>query len=262
MRDLERRALLFRQMAALRRRGLSQSEALDLASQALPQGPLRDAVAAAKSQLQAGQVSAPAVLPALLAADTPPEAFDRAADAADAELAARAATALTRAYACIALLFALSLLLLRIPLGAGWAGELAGTATSPAGVLLLAAVAFVGTVVSAAGIALAGAVAPGARELRSAASLLEAASLGRGLGETLPGGLFYVLFEARRGSVGEAGAAAEVARELVREGQEKMLWFRHFAPVAGAVGWAVIVAGLTLVAAVIARSTYSGLMLF
>lgn len=227
MRAAEQEALLLRQVAALRRRGRSQLEALSLAAGGLARGELADRVARAVADLQAGRASDD-----LLGRDGDPRALEHAAAAIDARLAAANALLLTRLYATgagVVVMFGLVLM--------GWTGEGMGQISEDIPILhgVLRVLRRVGPVVSIAVVAalwvFSARHTPGGPRLQRASALLTAAAQGTDPMPILAGQpVEQAYFEARRQRVGPGPAAAELADELTDEAKRILVWFHHLAP--------------------------------
>ena len=243
MSPAEQESLLLRQVAALRRQGVPHDQALARSGAGLPTGALRDTVHDALRALAAGSTPQGSGLGALLGRGTVDvSALEVAAQARDARLSAMAALRLTRVYAGIALAGPLLL-------GSALAWLVPGLQTPDGAVpgpwVVLGAGA---TVLRFAGLPLAVAallalgrlaprLAPGATLIQRAADLLDADD---SAAPELIDPLEHAFFDARRQRVGAASAARELAFELVQEGEERVQRFRHLAPVAGAVGGAML----------------------
>lgn len=234
-RPSEQQALLLRQLAGLRRRGLPQSEALELARAGLGAGPLADRVDAAGQALRAGQPTDGDGLDRLLGRDVATDALDRAADAVEAWLAARAGTATVRLYLGVALAAPLAVWSL-----GGWLtpdqglGEL-GPGTWSAFVSLMAAMRLVGLPL-ALGVVLVVRrldleLGSGVSKIRRAARLFEVAASGDEPTKVVTEPAEAIYLHTRTASCGAPQAAAELAAELAREGEQRLALFRHLGPV-------------------------------
>lgn len=246
MRALEQQSLLLRQLAALRRGGKSQDEALAMAGEGLPAGPLSDRVVGARRRLAAGEETVGGTLDRLLGGgDTPIEALDHASAAIDAQLSADAGLVMVRLYVGLALAGPLLLGCVLAWLGsevllasdairdAGYAlgaelmdlrlFDLAAGALKFAGVPLALLLLFVVHATSRR-------LAPGVGRLERAAALLERVAAGGDPAATLLGPVERYYFETRRTVVGAPQAATDLAEELVRDGEHALLLFRHIAP--------------------------------
>ena len=238
MQSAEQESLLLRQMAALRRSGLSQDQALVHAADGLPRGPLAVRVAAARRVLESGAQSN--ADPLLSNGTTPVAALDHAAGALDARLSADAALAMTRLYATIALAG---------PLALGgvlaWVTpdlmSIVGEAPNAWVVLMtvFGALRFLGIPLAIGVSLLIGhggeRLAPGVSRIRQAAALLQAAAADQDPLKIISNPTDMAYFSIRRAQVGVAQSAAELAGELVQEGEHAASLFRHLAPPAAAV---------------------------
>ena len=101
MHPAEQESLLLRQVAALRRSGLSHGRALEQAASGLPAGALSDRVQAAQLALRTGDTRG--ADPLLAQGTVPVEALDLAARALDAGQAADAAVSMARVYLMVGL---------------------------------------------------------------------------------------------------------------------------------------------------------------
>jgi hypothetical protein len=225
-------ALVLRQVAALRERGVSAHEALVLAAEGVPSGPLRVRLEEARRALAAGSTGGFA---------GPPAALEQAASAIEARIDAEDALRTTRAYASVAIALPLVVGALWgsiLSTGAGSEWMDAGGDGGPLPVSAVAA-AILARVICVAGVPLAvGGVlairritprfAPGAALLAQAAALLDGVTPP----DLSPADLRYL--DTRRPDAGPA-AAVELAEELAREGRYRRDVFRHAAPVLGAV---------------------------
>lgn len=276
MSPLERESLLLRQLAALRHRGIAHERALEMAREGLPAGPLAERVDAARRDLAAGGGGRAGGGDVLARGQAPTEALEYAAQAIDARLSADASLAMVRLYLTIGIAG-----LLVVGAVLGWVvsearvdqatSDLTASAISPLRLLdegpaLVRVVrgwsAFQGQVLVAlkyAGLPLAVVVAivlrraalrsaPGVGPTLLGATLLEAAASGADPSASLSDPSERAYLDARRQVVGASRAAAELAQELVHQGEHVSLLFRHLAPIAGAIlaaaGTWLLLAGL------------------
>ncbi len=232
MRPEEQQSLLFRQLAALRRRGLAHHEALEATRPGLPGGPLRDRVDGALQSLASGGDPDP---DPLLGREAPAEALARAADAVDAHLAARAGTATVRLYLGLALGVPLVVWSLGGWLSPGDAlGEL-GPGTWGLLTSLLAAMRLAGLPAALAVVLVVRRLdlelGSGVGRIRRAATLYEAASTGAQ--PHLEEASESLYLHTRTQTCGVEQATAELADELARSGRARLEVFRHVGPVVG-----------------------------
>ena len=268
MRPAEQESLLLRQLAALRRRGLSHGQALAAVQPGLPEGTLARRVKDACAVLAAGgagEDGADGAEDLLARGDCPVESIDLAAAALDARLSAVSALATARLYAVVAVLgVAISAWGIRL------AQALHASESTPARDLsevvaqgvIVALAALVVVLVQAqrkrqapglgppprgapAGAAL-NTRAPGVAKLRRASALLAAAATGQDPEPLVHGALERTYFDARRSAVGAPQAATELAREMVFEGERAVAVFRHLGPLAAAIVY-LILSGVVLV---------------
>ena len=222
MNTAEQDSLVLRQVAALRRSGLSQADALSRI--AVPAGPLAVRVQAARAALAAGAPSDD-----LLGADAPADAFDVAASAIDARLEAVAALRMTRLYLALAVVITVGGLFL---IGRPGAELLAADPQFATGLLLLARGRWLFVVLGACVLGLlykAPELAPGVERLERAAALrAHRGDPARLITDTVE----QAFFNARRAAVGPEAAAAELAAELVAEGRASVAWTRSLLSVA------------------------------
>ena len=235
MRTSEQESLLLRSIVALRRSGLSHGDALNQASAGLPKGPLAARVNAARRALQAGTSSA--TDPLLASGSAPIDALEHAARSIDAQLSADSARAMTQHYLTLMLVGPLVL-------GAVFSWLFSDTgieASSAAGGLLAyltAMLRFIG-IPMAIGAAMlirrtGDRIAPGAARIRQASRLLELAASDTDPMPVLTNDSDRTYFLTRLAQVGQPQAAAELAAEMVREGEGHAAMFRHLAPLAAA----------------------------
>ncbi len=230
MNESEQESLLLRQLAALRRRGHSHVDALALAAAGLPQGPLADRVQFAQRQLAAGEPQAGGADP-LQAPTGAPDALEHAARAIDARLAAAASLSTVRLYLSIAVAGPLALvsLLAWISLPALDANPSLWLISKLVVLLKLSGIPLALVAILAMG-RFTRRFAPGVDMLHRAAALLDAAATGTDPILALDQTVEVDYFCARRGVVGAPQAAVELAGELLREGDQTLVRFRHLAP--------------------------------
>jgi hypothetical protein len=264
----EQESLLLRQLAALRREGLPHDRALATAGQGLKPGVLASRVGAARRTLESGEVCGPQedLLDRILARGTDaPETLDHAAAAIDARLAVGSSLALTRLYLAIG-----SVSLLLIGCLVGWVFPRPSLYVDGApGVWIaldrvLAMLRWGGIPLACGALVMLGPMArrfaPGVRAVERAAALLEAAAAGTDPGPLVVQPIERAYYESRRPQVGAPQAASELAEELVREGERKLVLFRHLAPILGAVGLFVVMAPMGVVLGFMVLRELGGLL--
>lgn len=240
MQTAEQESLLLRSIVALRRSGLSHGDALTQAAAGLPKGPLLTRVEDARRALSAG---APRPSDALLASgSTPIDALEHAARSIDAQLSADAVRAMSQRY--LTLMLAGPLVL-----GAGIAWLLSGieiidssarSSTSWALLTYLATLLRFGGVPLAIGIAVlirrcGEHLTPGSKRIRQASRLLALAATDEDPAPHLTHPIDRAYFINRLTQTSPSQAAAELAAEMVREGEGHAAMFRHLAPLTAAV---------------------------
>lgn len=238
MRPAEQESLLLRQVAALRRRGLSHVEALEAARPGVPTGALADRVAAASRSLAAG--GSEPLDDVLARAEGSADAVELAAVAIDARLSADSALATVRLYFALGVLC--PVLASRVAALVGQDQTSPGLAESAFGLLCVFGAVVVAREVGAR-------FAPGVAKIRLAAALFDAAALGRDPQPLVRGALELTYFDVRRAAVGAPQAAAELGRELLREGERAVLVFRHLGPLVAAVVYLLVGTLLTVLVA-------------
>lgn len=230
MNEAEQESLLLRQLAALRRRGHSHVQALELAAAGLPFGPLADRVRVALQVLAAGEPGAASQDPLQAPAGTA-DSLDYSARAIDARLAAEGSLLLARVYLSVAvagpLVFLTALAAIFGPL----------LATDPSFwlvVQVLGLIKLVGLPVALLAVVVMGRyirrLAPGFEKLQRAGALLDAAAVGSDPLFALEDGVEVAYFASRRAAAGVTRAAEELASELVLEAERGLERFRHMAP--------------------------------
>lgn len=220
----EQRSLVLRQVAALRRRGVSHAAAVSAVASGLPPTTLAHEMGAALQALAAGECPRrhPGLEWLLGRGTVPVEALEHAARALDARLSAAAAVRLTRVYAGIGLAGPLALgsvLAWLVPSVLPehseprlfWQVLLGGAAL----------LRYLGLPLAVAALAAlrrgAGRLAPGSAAIGRAASLLEAAAEGSDPARHLSDPIERAWLAIRQESVGATRAAAELDEELVRD---------------------------------------------
>lgn len=250
MNRTEQECLLLRQIASLRRRGVSRVEALALAADGLPNSPLRETLRGIQRALSSGNEIEPRgelIEDLLSRSDSSVEQLEVAAQALDARLWADSALRTTRLYLQIGLMAPILLLTLiawlqllnPIPLADHVLWSFLNRT-------LLGSVALLGLPLALVAGSLvrryARSIAPGFQLMTRSASMLQVSLRTNAaqdpescptpierLGETMSS--YYV---ARRARVGASQATRELALELLREGKERLFLFRQIAPLVGA----------------------------
>ncbi|GDX83582.1 hypothetical protein LBMAG42_53930 [Deltaproteobacteria bacterium] len=231
--------IVFRQLSALRRRGVSQAGSLALLMTALPEGALRVRVQAARQALEAGAVSTDDVL----AMAEPSEAqLECGAMAADAKQDAAAVRRMTRGYLAVGAGIALGLTsiqaLIHHDVGRAAAYGPEETGIGLAGVFAMALVSLVVAIAVSAVLWLPISLTPGARYFAAAAEV--ASGAGDEVGATF--------MRIRLEQVGDHIARLELVEELLRLGRNEWRVASRLAPMILALALATLcglVAGLT-----------------
>ncbi len=234
MSPLEQRALLLRQLAALRQRGTPHHQALALAAEGLPVGELRAAVRRALRTLEQGEspgASSDPLEDLLARGDCGVVEIEHLALGVEARLWAATATRTARLYLGIAVGVPLVLAALVGWLPVVWSDMLNMNTLLPGLVAILGAMRWLGLpLLVAALVALRRfepQVAPGHTQALRAAALLAD-------GETRQlGAVQRRYLQLRREQVGEPQALRELAWELVRESRRSQIVFQHLAPLLG-----------------------------
>lgn len=244
MRASEQESLLLRSIIALRRSGLSHGEALAQATTGLPRGPLVARVERARRALSAGEPSR--TDPLLGSGEIPIAALEHAAGAIDAQLSADATRAMSQRY--LTLMLAGPLLL-----GAGISWLLPGIELDSASTGGWSLLAMLGAALRFGGVPLAlGAavlirrtgdkMAPGTHRIRQASQLLALAAADEDPVPFLTHDSDRAYLVTRLTQISQPQAAAELAAEMVREGEQRAAMFSLLAPLAAAVLGVLILA--------------------
>lgn len=265
MNELEQQGLVLRQLAALRRRGVSMGDALELASEGVPEGRLRSRLERAIQALATGAEPSDE-LDRLLAGDATAEALEIGAAAAEAHLTLASALSMVRWYG-LAILIIGSLCGLALTLGPpgplapdpppdfAWQSpfrQWAGSVAFPLQVFGRGGLVF-GVGCAGLLLALARRRAPGVWELQRAAGLIQCAATGQEPDRWLGGGTQSVYYRLRRESAGPQRAGVELAGELTRIGLGRLEFWRALVSVGGV--FLLVLASLLLLAVSVVFAT-------
>jgi len=239
MNPLEQRALLLRQLAALRQQGLPHHRALALAADGLPVGELRALARRALQLLESGGPApddAPSLERLLGRGDCEPLELEHAALRVEAQLWSQTATRTAGVYLSVAVAGPLLLTALVAWLPVFWPALPMTHGLPVPFLVLLAAMRWAGVPLAVAALValrrFEPQLAPGHQRAQLAASLL--AEPADGAFDGLPlGEVERRYLQARQAQVGAPAAARELAAELVDESRRSLSIFQHLAPLLG-----------------------------